>query len=483
MKTLRVGGTRIRPRSSDAATLRHQHSGTPGLRPRRVARVRIAIAIGWLIASASVIGIGTALAQATYYVDNRNASCSDVGAGTQAQPYCTIGAALAAHHDPGTTMNVLPGLYREQVTLPASGLSGSPIILKAVPGPGQPVVVDGTDDFTSTALWSQSSGDVWLAASVTWAPRQVFADDARLSPSTLAPASLPAKSFEYVAGVGLFVNAGGGNPGSHRTQVGHRPYGFLVSGKSWVTIDAFTIVWTAGVYPPQLVRDLPLRHVPDGRVIVDECLRAVDPEGRALEGVYVIGDCAGARRPDGRLQPQLSQTAIAMGQYVGNRLVRRARGLDTGPFKFHDAGYIISLGKHSSVLELFGVPLSGRLAWLAWAGAYLVKMVGFRKQLEVGLDHITHLVFEHDTAQILARRNVLTDDELDFTLAGPAGSEGAAPAADAARAAAPGAPGGGARTSCLHFAAEAVRVAGNSRASAAAELRPTGGAGEGRGTP
>ena len=248
-------------------------------------------------------------------------------------------------------------------------------------------------------------------------------------------------------------------------------------------VEAFTIVWTAGVYPPQLVRDLPLRHVPDGRVIVDECLRAVDPEGRALEGVYVIGDCAGARRPDGRLQPQLSQTAIAMGQYVGNRLVRRARGLDTGPFKFHDAGYIISLGKHSSVLELFGVPLSGRLAWLAWAGAYLVKMVGFRKQLEVGLDHITHLVFEHDTAQILARRNVLTDDELDLTLAGPAGSEGAAPAADAARAAAPGAPGGGARTSCLHFAAEAVRVAGNSRASAAAELRPTGGAGEGRGTP
>ena len=67
-------------------------------------------------------------------------------------------------------------------------------------------------------------------------------------------------------------------------------------------VEAFTIVWTAGVYPPQLVRDLPLRHVPDGRVIVDECLRAVDPEGRALEGVYVIGDCAGARRLDGRLQ-------------------------------------------------------------------------------------------------------------------------------------------------------------------------------------
>ena len=61
-----------------------------------------------------------------------------------------------------------------------------------------------------------------------------------------------------------------------------------------------------------------------------------------------------------------------------------------------------------------------------WAGAYLVKMVGFRKQIEVGLDHITHMVFDHDTAQILARRSVLTDDELNLTLAGP-GGDGAQP--------------------------------------------------------
>src|SRR6266571_1010242 len=154
---------------------------------------------------------------ADYYVDRTNPNCSDVGPGTQAQPYCKIGVALAAHHDPGTTINVLPGLYREQVTLPASGLSGSPIVLKALPGPGNPVVVDGTDDFSSSALWSQYSGDVWVAASVTRAPAQVFADDARLTPSTLAPASLPARSFEYVAGSGLYVNAGGGNPGGHQT--------------------------------------------------------------------------------------------------------------------------------------------------------------------------------------------------------------------------------------------------------------------------
>ena len=43
-------------------------------------------------------------------------------------------------------------------------------------------------------------------------------------------------------------------------------------------------------------------------------------------------------------------------------------------------------------------------------------MVGVRKQLEVGIDHLTHLLFEHDTSQILNRRAVLTDDELDLAL-------------------------------------------------------------------
>jgi NADH dehydrogenase len=149
---------------------------------------------------------------------------------------------------------------------------------------------------------------------------------------------------------------------------------------------------------------------------VDETLRALSTDGTPFDDVYVIGDCAASKREDGRMQPQLSQTAIAMGAHVGSTLVRRAQGRPPERFSFHDVGYIISLGKHSSVLDLFGVPLSGKLAWLAWAGAYLVKMVGVRKQLEVGIDHLTHLFFEHDTSQILRRRVVLSDDELDLAL-------------------------------------------------------------------
>lgn len=188
-------------------------------------------------------------------------------------------------------------------------------------------------------------------------------------------------------------------------------------------VDGFTILWTAGVAPPPLVQSLPLAKHRDGRLLVDEFLHPRDEAGRTREDVFVIGDCAAREKPDGGMQPQLSQTAIAMGTHAGASLVAIARGRAPKPFRFRDAGYIISLGQHSSVLELFGVPLSGRLAWLAWAAAYLVKMVGLRKQIEVGLDHLTHLVFQHDTSQILARRSVLGDDEVDLVLREPPGPE------------------------------------------------------------
>src|SRR5438093_4200411 len=206
-----------------------------------IARAAVIAVTGGLASVACPVGVGRAHA-ADFYVNNSSASCSDAGPGTQDAPFCTISAALAAHHDPGTTINVMPGMYREQVTVPASGASGSPIILKALGSASQPVVVDGTDDFSDGARWAPYSGDVWLAASVSWAPKQVFADGTRLTPSTAAPGSLPARSFAYVVGSGLYVNAGGGNPGTqHQTQVGHRPYGFYASSKSWLTIDGFTV--------------------------------------------------------------------------------------------------------------------------------------------------------------------------------------------------------------------------------------------------
>ena len=195
-----------------------------------------------------LLGLASEVASAagTYYVDRSNPACSNTGAGTAAQPYCTISAAAAARGGPGVTIRVAPGVYPEQVTITASGLSESPFDLIATGN----VVLDGADDFSDPARWTQVSGNVWLAAGVTWSPRQVFADGVRLAASTAAPASLPPNTFRWVAGAGLYVNAGGGNPAGHQARVGRRFHGFLATGRSWVTVAGFTVTRSEdrGVY-------------------------------------------------------------------------------------------------------------------------------------------------------------------------------------------------------------------------------------------
>jgi parallel beta-helix repeat protein len=193
-----------------------------------------------LVCAAS-LAPATSRAAGVYYVDNTNPNASDNGPnpGTASTPYRTISAAVAARTGPGTTIYVLPGTYPEQVSVPApGGSSGSPLVLQAL---GTGVVVEGSDDFSATSLWTSYSGNVWRARNVSWSPFQVFADGVRLTPSLASPASIPAGTFVYVAGEGLYVNAGGDNPGTHMARVGRRLNGFKVSGKSWVTISGFTV--------------------------------------------------------------------------------------------------------------------------------------------------------------------------------------------------------------------------------------------------
>ena len=192
-------------------------------------------------AAASSVGLvallGSAAHAQTYYVDAA-ANCA-TATGTQAAPYCTINAAMTAHKGPGITIMVAPGIYREQVTVPVNGAAGSPFVFQAS-APG--VVIDGSDDFSSPALWAASTGS-YLAATVTWAPKQVFVDGARLTVTTNAPGTMPANSFIYVSGQGLYVNLDGTSPGSHTTLVGHRLYGFNVY-RTFVNITGFQITRT-----------------------------------------------------------------------------------------------------------------------------------------------------------------------------------------------------------------------------------------------
>ena len=218
-------------------------------------RRRLRLAVRAVAPALLLTALGSAAHAQTFYVDAVNGLCSNAGAGTEAQPYCSIAAALSAHNGPGVTIVVKPGVYREQVTIPASGAAGSPFVIMAS-GPG--VVIDGADNYANTALWVRSVGNTFVAASVAWTAKQVTVDGARLVPATGTPDAMPANSFLWVSGQGLYVNLGGANPGSRQTLVGHRNYGFNVFTKSFVTMSGFEIARTQdrGIYMQNGCTDL-----------------------------------------------------------------------------------------------------------------------------------------------------------------------------------------------------------------------------------
>ncbi|MGH9867846.1 MAG: right-handed parallel beta-helix repeat-containing protein, partial [Candidatus Polarisedimenticolia bacterium] len=214
--------------------------------PEHLKKLGTAFLQGSLALSVMVAGTA-ATSAATYFVDGANPSCSNSGPGTLVVPYCTISAASTARGGPDVTLMIMPAVYREQVSVAHSGLPGQPFVFQA----SGAAIIDGADDFSTPGQWAPHAGSVWLAAGVIWSPKQVFVDDARLAISAVdPPASLPASSFRYVPGEGLYVNIGGDNPGTHQTFVGRRNNGFRVPTRSYVEVRDFTVRRTEdnGIY-------------------------------------------------------------------------------------------------------------------------------------------------------------------------------------------------------------------------------------------
>ena len=185
------------------------------------------------------LALAPAVSAVTWNVNGASASCSDAGPGDATTPFCTIGkgAAVAVA---GDTVLVVPATYREQVTAPASGLSGMPITYRAS-APG--VIVLGTLDVSDPVGWAPTATNAWSRPyAPSSSPSQVFRDGVRLAAAASATTTTTDSFyFDSVAKV-LYVDIGGGNPGvGHVIEAGARQYGFKFDGRSQIVVDGFEI--------------------------------------------------------------------------------------------------------------------------------------------------------------------------------------------------------------------------------------------------
>jgi NADH dehydrogenase len=145
-------------------------------------------------------------------------------------------------------------------------------------------------------------------------------------------------------------------------------------------IPTRTLVSTVPSSPHPLVEALPLAKSKNGKLLVDRCLRV---EGR--DDVWALGDCAQVPAPDGGFAPPTAQHAIREAKTAARNIAAAMTGGEMKPFDFAGLGKMGSLGHRSAVAEIFGVNVSGFLAWWLWRTIYLMKLPGWGRRLKVAI--------------------------------------------------------------------------------------------------
>ncbi len=187
-------------------------------------------------------------------------------------------------------------------------------------------------------------------------------------------------------------------------QTGTRVLSYSAKGvelSSGEAIQTSTLVWTAGVTPAAVLKDLPCRKE-KGRLIVDENLEV--PE---FPGVWAIGDCAWILNPKtGTAHPPTAQHAIRQAMRAAKNIAAAIRGGPKKPFLFSTLGQLATIGRRTGVANILGIKFSGFAAWFLWRSVYLLKLPRFEKKVRVALGWTLDLFFRPDLAQYVTVRDI-----------------------------------------------------------------------------
>ncbi|MGB2862493.1 MAG: right-handed parallel beta-helix repeat-containing protein [Sedimentisphaerales bacterium] len=101
---------------------------------------------------------------AAYYVDQGNRVANDGNPGTEARPFKTIGGGVQSLQ-PGDTLLIKAGTYRETAILTRSGTEAEPIRIRAYPGDEGKVIINAAEPVTN---WQRCAGPGDCAGNPYW---------------------------------------------------------------------------------------------------------------------------------------------------------------------------------------------------------------------------------------------------------------------------------------------------------------------------
>lgn len=165
-------------------------------------------------------------------------------------------------------------------------------------------------------------------------------------------------------------------------------------------IPTSTIVATIGNGPHPLVSSLGL-DLQWGRIKTDRFMRVP-----GQDGVWALGDAAliplveSPGEEPAHYATQTAQFAVREGRQLADNIIAKIEGKELKPFAYTSKGSLASLGMSKAVADVYGVKLSGTLAWLLWRGFYLSFLPGFAAKFRVGVTWLLNSVMPANIVQI-----------------------------------------------------------------------------------
>src|SRR6266849_6100590 len=197
-------------------------------------------------------------------------------------------------------------------------------------------------------------------------------------PRVLAPypEDLSAKAEKLVKSLGVEVMLGAFVTNIDANGVSYKP------GENSGLVPARTVFWAGGVTATPFARKVAERLNTEtdrsGRFKVNPDLTLPNhPE------IFVLGDLALARDQKGNPLPGVAQVAIQGGRYAGNLIKARLAGRKPPPFKYFNKGDMAVIGRAAAVANVFGVHVSGFIAWCIWLFIHLIYIVEFQSRIIV----------------------------------------------------------------------------------------------------
>jgi len=164
-------------------------------------------------------------------------------------------------------------------------------------------------------------------------------------------------------------------------------------------IEGGTVVCTIGTQPNPLIDALPAAKS-RGRLVVN-----ADLSVPGVTGIWAAGDCAAAVNAfDRKLAPPTAQFAEAQARQLAANIVAQLARKPTRAFHYQPKGQLSSIGHNNAVAEIFGIKLSGFIAWLMWRGVYLLRVPTFARKTRLFLEWNWAMFFPPDISHLGYRR-------------------------------------------------------------------------------